>query len=359
MKKVEQAGNLGKIAPNVVDRCKKHCTLYLKEEFVNNVTSKPDYFMSIMESVENLVDAMRKICKIVAPAYNQDWHDEVFVNDVFSLADPLFKSESFSCKGYRVIAMRNNNTWGLGASYYRHNYDFAAGKWQKIWLTEFITLEKSGLSQLRQHSPSCNNPNKRFIIGTAAKERSVGQVLFDHVRRSVEHLSQHPVIEVMQKSELVEEALQLSNILVLTYPCLLTLFPIGLFDDARIFQAILYTLAADVLFVLPLIIEGFELVILKTRRSYTGGKVRYHGNEHKDGVQIVQFFPGKSSYFSNVLRTGIFYIVSGFCLMLLGIILEMLSLTSIHERKENRYDDDIGKGLPYYWKEEEEEIEIH
>jgi len=318
----------------------------------------------LIDDIEQLKEEGELVSEAIANAYGLDWKG--YVNDKFPVEDRRIV-QIRKCTAYRALGIRVNGTWSLAVSIYQHPYNFNAGKWKRVWITEFVTKNGTELSQHKIHHPTCEKlPENEtstlvsYSTGTAVKERGVSLVKWDHYGRSIEHISEHSGIEVaLEESarhrELLQDSSAASNIAILVLPGLLTLFPIGLFQDANIRTTIAFSIATDVISVLPIMIKGCEMIHYG-RKKYFGNQIRFHGSPDPDKIAIVQFFPAKCEFDSRIVIFGIVLLCIGLILMFLGLSLEYLSLKKVEEKKS----EDVGEnenndyGLLYYWNKKDE-----
>lgn len=319
---------------------------------------------SLIDDIIEIKNKGEALSPSILNSYRLPWKNKGYINDAYAITDERIVSIR-KCDAYRALGIRVNGTWGFAVSYYRDNENFNAGKYQRIWLTEFITKNGVNLSQLHMSTPQCTGSHGEKVKftgvqdATATKHRDVSLVKWDHFQRSTEHVEEHagmePAIEAGDRhAELLQDSSAASNIAILLLPGLLTLFPIGLFDDASLKTLIIFSLATDILSVLPIIIKGSEMIHYG-RKEYFGNEIRFHGSiDDSSGIAIVQFLPAKCSFKSSQLRTGIILLAIGLLLMTMGLSLEYWSIRRVQKKKEED-EDHLGAnyGLLYYWNKDE------
>ena len=338
------------------------CTIVRNKTSIQELKGIEQSLIDDIELVKNKGEMVREN---VLASYNlYKWKGLAFVNDVYRVLDKRIVKIR-KCSAYRAMGIRVNGTWGLAVSLYWKDEKWHAGKYDRIFLTEFVTINEGKLGQHEMNYPTCkgtDDDTRDFLgrdKGTAAKERGVAQVKWDHFKRSLEHLEDHsglvPALEEGSRHrELLQDSSAASNIAILLLPGLLTLFPIGLFQEATLRTIIPYSIATDIISVLPIIIKGSEMIHY-ARKVYFGNEIRFHGSENLNDIAVVQFLPAKCQFKNTPLIIGSILVCIGLVLMILGLVLEYLSIVRLEQKKSEDYNDSNQEdhGLIWYWNKKE------
>lgn len=130
------------------------------------------------------------------------------------------------------------------------------------------------------------------------------------------------------RKELVQDADALSNTAILMIPVMLTLLPLGLFQQVTILTAILYCIATDFISVLPLLIKVAELVHTGNERFRS-----LYGSLEFNKSGMIQIWTAECTVNSHIRTKGGWYLGLGFAAMILGIILEVATMVMTRSEK--------------------------
>lgn len=328
-------------------------TLYDQFDTQNNSEAEDIARISknLIESIEDLNKTLGDVGLDVVKNYDVPW-ETARGNDAYPVTDTRIVTIR-KCRAYRAIGYRVNGTWGIGASVFRYPYDYNAADWNKTSITEFLTVKNNSLSQHKFWSPVCNTDRNAtdWVHGTAIEEGWVGTVRWDHDPKGsdskTEFIETHyGLIDALGAGEKQKEILQdsgtLSNIAVLMLPGALTLFPIGLFQEVGLGTVIMFSIATDVVSVLPVLIKGIEMVVYGVRKYY-GLVSEFTGSSEINELGVAQVYPAVCEFQSWIKNLGIALICIAIFLMILGISLEFISLWNAkRKRKLGEQGENVG-----------------
>lgn len=291
----------------------------------------------LIESIEDLNKTLGDVGLDVVKSYDLPW-DTARGNEIYPVTDTRIVTIR-KCRAYRAIGYRVNGTWGIGASIYKYPWDYNAADWNRSFVTEFLTVKNDSLSQHKFWSPVCNDKLSAtdWVQGTAIEEGGVGTVRWNHGEGKTEFIEEHyGLIDALGASEKQKEILQdsgtLSNIAVLLLPGALTLFPIGFFQEVSLGTVIMYSIATDVVSVLPVLIKGIEMVFYGGQKYY-GLVAEVTGSAQVNELGVAQVYPAVCEFQSWIKNLGIGLICLALFLMILGVSLEFISLWYAKRRR--------------------------
>lgn len=142
----------------------------------------------------------------------------------------------------------------------------------------------------------------------------------------------------------VEDALTPSGIAILVLPLGLNLVPIALMADVSSLTMLLYTLASDILTVIPLGIKGVELISIGNTRERT---IVIRSTASANGIQsdsaAADFWAAECRAHDNVRPIGILFLVLSIVALVSGVVAEVVSREYV-KRKRTRLLAQIVEG---------------
>ncbi len=178
-----------------------------------------------------------------------------------------------------------------------------------------------------------------------------------HLLNEAESSNRRPFYREHEK-ELVEDSDTFSSLAILLLPAALALVPLGLFQDVSLSLALLYTLATDVVSVLPVAIKGVELLVYTSKTHYaTVSNVLGAGTE-KD-VAVAETWVASCAMKNAYREKGIALLTTAISAMFVGIFYEFITrgyLARFKTRKDIRFHFEMagrpqsyeGSGLLWY-----------
>ena len=291
----------------------------------------------ITSAIENLAVSITSFGSQALTSYNLSWVKGIS-NDVFYWND---KSDNIrNCTAFRSVAVRLNGSWAVGAKLYELPYYVNALPRQKKILTEFVLHNQGKLSTLDFNISNCNSSDQAngSTQGTAVIEYWGGKESWVYYfnKELNEHLALKSVIDSSTVAkELVQDSGAASNIAILMLPALLSLVPLGLFQDFGLVAGILYAIATDVISVLPILIKGFELLITGNSTFYSMIS-KIYGVFEEDELGWAQTWTAKCTIQPHIRIKGIVFVTIGFSSMFIGIFLELLTI-HLTRKARNEY----------------------
>ncbi len=131
--------------------------------------------------------------------------------------------------------------------------------------------------------------------------------------------------------ELVASSGSASNMAILLLPLILALVPLGLFQDVSLTMALLYTLATDIVSVLPVALKGIELLSGDTSKHSTVSYV--YGKPGKENFAVAETWAAACRQDEGFREKGIALLFTALAAMVIGIILEIVARAQVSKYK--------------------------
>lgn len=128
----------------------------------------------------------------------------------------------------------------------------------------------------------------------------------------------------------VQESDSLSVLALLVLPAILSIFPLAMLP-----AALAYTVATDIISVLPLAIQGVELLVYGSRKHY-GHVTDISGINHTQKLSYIITLVAECEMKPSFRRRGVAYVTGAVLLMIFGISLEVFSNRAISRRNQIR-----------------------
>lgn len=170
------------------------------------------------------------------------------------------------------------------------------------------------------------------------------------------------IIGALEKSalrtELVAESRLASSIAILFLPSTLALFPVSLFQEVSLSTSFVYSLATDILSIVPVVSKGIELIFFGLSKQWAIYS-RFYGGADPDSSAFVIHWISYCSMKRLVLIQGVLYVILGLGLMIIGISLELIASKKLESLKNNWYKENFedptaklidNAGLLWHWK---------
>ncbi len=106
-------------------------------------------------------------------------------------------------------------------------------------------------------------------------------------------------------------------------PAVLTLVPIGLFQDVSLSSTLVYILVTDIVSVLPVAIKGTELLWYGSKKHYATVSYLYGAETAKD-IATAETWVASCGMKEFVQEKGIGLLTTALCAMIVGIVLEFV-----------------------------------
>lgn len=308
----------------------------LKASFVTN---------NIIKYVEGLEKAKDKTVK----NYGLDWNT-TFVNDIM-VRDA---EEDFvrRCTAYRAMAFRVNGKWSIAGKLAKRPFDYYAPTKDKEILSEFILVDDNGLKPQKLTIPQCNDCSVKTGLTEATASLWFGRQNDDwgyFWEKYHRDLRRHDAMkQILSDSnhdkELVEDSAAISNAAILILPVVLTLLPLGFFQEVSARFLMLYSLVTDVFSCLPIIIRGIELLVVGNTKYHTISS-KWYGLANKKDLVVSQVWTAKCTVSPDIRSRGNGFLIFGICAMLFGLGLEFLTfvLTKRAKQRLQEIKDDAAK----------------
>lgn len=125
----------------------------------------------------------------------------------------------------------------------------------------------------------------------------------------------------VHEKNLVEDSDAPSNLAIILLPAILDLVPLGLFEDFSLVVTMIYTLATDVISVLPAAIKGMELVIYGSN-EHTAMLPHLYGGKNATDVAAAETWIANCRIRRRFKEQGIALLVTAIAIMTIGVLLE-------------------------------------
>lgn len=134
--------------------------------------------------------------------------------------------------------------------------------------------------------------------------------------------------------EQIEDATTVSGIAILVTPILLTMVPIALFADIDTSATLAYTLATDVLTVMPLAVKGIELLQYAAKKHEASRNWIYASKLLNDSPVAIEMWHARCGANAWISKIGAIFLASAIIFMIAGIVLEFVARWHVKRRKE-------------------------
>lgn len=247
------------------------------------------------------------------------------------------------CNLTKMLSFREKQRWSITAQYSNESVlkYIRSGRGT---FNEAIELDSTfqKLRSVQMTTPSCNSSGYHGQnYGTAIMNTFQGRASTSHF--SFTPLADNAAIQAAlqrgeHEKELVQDSDTRSNDALVIIPALLALVPLGLFQDASFFLAVVYIIATDVISVMPLLIKGIELTNYGSKKHYSSTSYFYGGLNAKD-FAVAETWSAVCSMRPFVRTKGLVFIFVALFTILVGIFLELLARYYLERYKSMTVND--------------------
>lgn len=266
--------------------------------------------------------------------------------------------DSQICSMNNLAALKYQGDWYISTGVSNYEADFFVTNFSRQFMHEYVNENFS--RSLQGVQPKLED-TKRFVQATTVVTgKYFGREGAEYILRQggfspFDYYS--PLGGVFRQNsaaiELANDAITVSNVAILALPMVMALIPAAFFTDIQVFALCMFTIATDVIGVLPFFIKGVEMIYATRSRSDV---VSYHlGNET---LGLVRVFAVKCEGVPKFRWLGVTFVIVAICTMMLGVGLEIFAWRAMkRRRKEGKQgpfyvggDDDIPRDLDTYSK---------
>ncbi len=151
-----------------------------------------------------------------------------------------------------------------------------------------------------------------------------------------------------EEREQAEDALQGSNVAILSLPLVSALLPIALFADVGRFAAIAYLLLTDVATMLPLAIKGIELIAF-SQRKLDATRLRIYDVLDTKKIGAAELWHAKCTTQNHLLLKGTAFLCVSLVLMVVGVVLEIVARGFLSRKKEEFEYENARSSVMQMW----------
>lgn len=299
----------------------------------------------VTQAVQDLADTLEKVSPEVRKSYGIEWKD-IFINDVVDVK--MRRGDIRSCRTYRTMSVRFNNTWSIATKFQKHPWNHYAKAMDREVLTEWVVHDGVNTRPLLLNMPKCDTEKKQvgnYSSSTASfwngskwddwawfwtKDNKITYEK-NWALRLAKAASNYP-------TEIVEDSGSISAGSILIIPVVLSLIPIGLFQHVSTPFLILYALVTDVFSCLPVLIKGIELPTIGYK-PYYGITSKMYGSAEPGELIFGQTWAAKCTMNSRIRNTGWAFTMIGISAMIIGFTLE-ISVCVLTRKRAAEFEDE-------------------
>ena len=272
-----------------------------------------------------------------------------------------------TCKVFKLFTIRNGMEWNLDAAFTNYDSEEELPNFERWYGGELIEFKGSEVHKSRRRSlKSCTlsgkeNPIKNGTFGTEVWEGRPSSHVFI-TERTEDNKGIQKALDVSNlRAELVVESRLASSIAVLFLPSVLALFPVSLFQEVSLATGFVYSLATDILSIVPVVIKGIELIYFGSKKQWAI-YTRFYGGADLDQPASAIHWISYCAMKPQILVQGIMYLIVGLSLMGVGIALEFLAARRLQFLKTKWFQDNSedphaviteNAGLLWHWREQD------
>lgn len=228
--------------------------------------------------------------------------------------------------GVRYQLPNGRNQWYLLSGITNSPPSTDKSDWDRQFVNEFVGVDADrdfidSLSQnLRRFKAPHDSNRTKFATSFELWGGRVGlSAIFNMVIEDVPALIQSLDSSSLDANQAID-ATTTSNIAILALPMALNVIPVSLLSDISALGIIAYTIISDVLTTVPFIIKGFELLAMSYRR-HLFEETWFTGRKHDKWI-IAETWASQCRL-RRVRRLGISFILVGFAILVIGVLLEI------------------------------------
>lgn len=268
--------------------------------------------------------------------------------------DFSYESTTLKCKINNGVGFRFGEKWYIQTKLTNHPAEDKVRDFERLNVMEYhrlsddrsvidlddaLTMSMECKKNLNRNVPIWNTTTTLFLSGGSATPNAFERTFLDQIPSvsAAEDLSSH-------SAQQVSDALAPSSITILILPLLLNIVPLAALSPhtTSTRAAILYTIATDILSVVPLLAKGIELVVLSLQR-HTAAAIRISSDvdtQKFSNASVAELWITECSLSIQTRTWGIVFIVFGVTFMTGGIILEWFLRRKYLKRRLVIKDDD-------------------
>lgn len=316
--------------------------------------------LDLYDSIVKFNHIVKSYAPDVLRDYGIGWDvRNIFLNEL--LLDIDSPEQYRQCVLAKSLAYRVNGTWGLVSMFTNVSNDIAVRANERGYFSETVSLtENQEVVPFNFRMPTCEKVTTEpevkmnlmsFETGSAYNSSWEGKPTWSHF--GMREMSLNPALQTallrgQHEKEIVGDSQTPSNLAILLLPAALALVPLGLFQDVSLAVTLLYTLATDVISVLPVAIKGIELIVYGSK-VHTATVSYLYGAGNLNDLAAGETWVAKCRMKPNLKFEGIAILTTALATMIVGILLEFLTRVWVKRlRRRHRMDVDefLKKDLP-------------
>lgn len=270
-----------------------------------------------------------------------------------------------TCGLFKLVTYRNGSEWKIQTAFTNADNKLEMPDFQRVYGEEFLEFSNSTIKSSRTRSlTSCDvNGNINPVLnGTLSIERWIGRPSAHAfvTERIEDNRGIQKAIDITNlPTEIVVESQLASSIAVLFLPSCLALFPVSLFQEVSLAAGFVYSIATDILAVIPVMIKGIELVYFGSNKQWAI-YTRFYGGADKEKPAVAIHWIANCAMKPQVRAQGAAYLIVGLGLMVLGLVLEVFAARRLQVLKTKWFQDNAenleatfnqNAGLLWHWRE--------
>lgn len=244
------------------------------------------------------------------------------------------------CELLHFTAFRVRGKWGVNAGYTNDYTQLFLNDYSRQYLVEQLTVTNRTISTVPmtiRKEPTADKPYNKserfdtpFVPNTSTLIMRWGGVPVTSLFKSTLNTANNPAIKaalgmVSQTVEQIEGSSTISEIAILIAPIALTALPVALFVDVNTRAIVAYTIATDVLTVLPLFIKGIELLSFEAENPEAVVTWFYGGKRDVENVMGAESWYASCTATKHVRILGSSFICIAISAMVSGIVFELVA----------------------------------
>ena len=309
-----------------------------------------------------VVDAMEQYEKTLNEVKDEAARSQNFSNPTTFLRFN-YKTTLDTCTLWHYTAFRYNGTWGLNTPITNDNLTRTLPDWHRHYFVEVLRLTSDNRIQpipmtLRVRPNKAwkkDTPfNTNWTKGATTHMATWGGIPASSLFESTLFLANNPAIAASMRNvsatiDQIEDATTASGMAILIMPIFLTAVPVAIFGEIDSKALLLYTIATDILTVLPLGIKGIELLGYSTA-SHEAARTYVYGGLNDVEPAALETWYARCNATDHVKILGKLFISLAVLFMIIGIAVELVAKRIFEKRRRYfaKKGQQIARGKPLW-----------
>lgn len=298
-----------------------HCKTHMIGELSHPGFSPPAHIFTVLHTFVQVVHSL-------APRWVRSYH--LPWNDTFSSMAVSFNADRYRrCTSVRVSGLRCNITMFISP----HVTNLTATETGKTrgQLQEYLALDENRIVAFRKRSNGLPGGAGRLFTRKNRASTSHYEGMYSKDSQSSILALSYGQVEKIK----IQESDSVSTLALLFIPAILSVIPLGLFQEASLSVMVLYAVATDFLSVLPIAVQGVELLLYGSRKHFS--YVSDISNDERQ-ISLEKFATSVTKCEANpsVWRRGAIFVALAAILMTCGFAFEILSRRKLSRKTKER-----------------------